>query len=182
MSPNEIAPVLMRWIWKSCVLPKHKFFFWLLLQDRLNTRDPLARKNFTVSSVLKEFMRIYLVYFLDVILVEISSGSLTWNGIMIWTYSTCLLMQRDTSWYVSRSHWLWGAGASGTTWIDAFLIIILLVWISIFRTSFPLLIWLGTKLNLPSRKEWPSGWTLYDSFSCNPCKYSLFIKKWKMTQ
>ena len=37
LSPNEIAPVLMRWIWKSCVLPKHKFFFWLLLQDRLNT-------------------------------------------------------------------------------------------------------------------------------------------------
>ena len=40
----------MRWIWKSCVLPKHKIFFWLLLQDRLNTRDLLATKNFIIES------------------------------------------------------------------------------------------------------------------------------------
>jgi hypothetical protein len=32
-------------MWKSCVLGKHKFFFWLLLRDRLNTRELLRRKN-----------------------------------------------------------------------------------------------------------------------------------------
>jgi hypothetical protein len=29
---------LLQWMWKSCVIGKHKFFFWLLLRDRLNTR------------------------------------------------------------------------------------------------------------------------------------------------
>ena len=47
---HSAAPLPFKWIWKSCVLPKHKFFFWLLLQDRLNTRDLLTRKNFYVES------------------------------------------------------------------------------------------------------------------------------------
>jgi hypothetical protein len=38
------------WIWKSSCQPKHKFFFWLLLHDRLNTRNLLKRKNMTLSS------------------------------------------------------------------------------------------------------------------------------------
>jgi hypothetical protein len=44
------APKPFKWIWKSPCLPKHKFFFWLLLQDRLNTRDLLSRKNFQLES------------------------------------------------------------------------------------------------------------------------------------
>jgi hypothetical protein len=31
-------------MWKSCVMRKHKFFFWLLLRDQLNTRELLKRK------------------------------------------------------------------------------------------------------------------------------------------
>jgi hypothetical protein len=38
------------WIWKSSCQPKHKFFFWLLLHDRLNTRNLLRRKNMTLPS------------------------------------------------------------------------------------------------------------------------------------
>ena len=38
------------WIWKSSCQAKHKFFFWLLLQDRLNTRNLLGRKNFHIQS------------------------------------------------------------------------------------------------------------------------------------
>ena len=37
MSPKDKAPEPTSWIWKSCVMPKHTFFFWLLLLDRLNT-------------------------------------------------------------------------------------------------------------------------------------------------
>jgi hypothetical protein len=44
------APKPFKWIWKSPCLPKHKFFFWLLLQDRLNTRDLLLRKKFQLQS------------------------------------------------------------------------------------------------------------------------------------
>lgn len=46
--PDAAEP--FQWIWKSCNLPKHKFFFWLLLQDRLNTRDLLVRKNFYIEN------------------------------------------------------------------------------------------------------------------------------------
>lgn len=33
------------WIWKSKCTPKIKFFAWLLLNDRLNTRNMLRRRN-----------------------------------------------------------------------------------------------------------------------------------------
>jgi hypothetical protein len=41
---NDASPIF-RWMWKSCVMGKHKFFFWLLLRDQLNTRELLKRKN-----------------------------------------------------------------------------------------------------------------------------------------
>ena len=34
-----------KWLWKSACQNKHKVFFWFLLQDRLNTRDLLRRRN-----------------------------------------------------------------------------------------------------------------------------------------
>lgn len=44
------APAPFQWIWKSPCLPKHKFFFWLMIQDRLNTKDLMERKKFYVES------------------------------------------------------------------------------------------------------------------------------------
>jgi hypothetical protein len=52
LTPYEIAPALVLWTWQACVMAKHKFFFWVLLQDRLNTRDLPTRKNFFVESQL----------------------------------------------------------------------------------------------------------------------------------
>jgi hypothetical protein len=40
---------LFSWIWKSSCQSKHKFFFWLLLNDRLNTRNLLGRKRMTLQ-------------------------------------------------------------------------------------------------------------------------------------
>jgi hypothetical protein len=37
---REIHPSF-KWLWKSCCQLKHKFFFWLLLKDRLNVRKML---------------------------------------------------------------------------------------------------------------------------------------------
>jgi hypothetical protein len=34
-----------KWLWKSVCQNKHKVFFWLLLNDRLSTRDILQRKG-----------------------------------------------------------------------------------------------------------------------------------------
>jgi hypothetical protein len=38
------------WIWNSSCQSKHKFFFWLLLHDRLNTRNLLKRKKMILPS------------------------------------------------------------------------------------------------------------------------------------
>jgi hypothetical protein len=35
---NVEASPLVSWLWASSNLSKHKFFFWLLLRDRLSTR------------------------------------------------------------------------------------------------------------------------------------------------
>ena len=40
----------LSWLWKSSCQQKHKFFFWLLLLDRLNTRNLLKRKCFSLAS------------------------------------------------------------------------------------------------------------------------------------
>jgi hypothetical protein len=44
------APKIFSILWKSSCQAKHKFFFWLLLHDRLNTRNLLRRKNFVLQS------------------------------------------------------------------------------------------------------------------------------------
>lgn len=44
---KETLPIslVFKWTWQSSVIGKHKFFFWLLLKDRLHTRNLLRRKN-----------------------------------------------------------------------------------------------------------------------------------------
>jgi hypothetical protein len=44
------SPPHFSWLWKSACEAKHKFVFWLLLVDRLNTRNLLGRKNFHLQS------------------------------------------------------------------------------------------------------------------------------------
>ena len=39
-----------RWLWNSCCQNKHKVFFWLLLKDRLSTRNFLKRKSMSLPS------------------------------------------------------------------------------------------------------------------------------------
>jgi hypothetical protein len=46
--PDAVVP--FKWIWNSCFLSKHKFLFWLLLLDRLNTKDLMTRKSFYVET------------------------------------------------------------------------------------------------------------------------------------
>ena len=46
---KQVSP-LFKWVWNSSCQPKHKFFFWLLLHDRLNTRNLLRRKTFQLPS------------------------------------------------------------------------------------------------------------------------------------
>jgi hypothetical protein len=43
------VPNVYKWIWKSSCVMKHKVFAWLLLSDRLNTRDLLKRRHWRVT-------------------------------------------------------------------------------------------------------------------------------------
>jgi hypothetical protein len=44
MGNQTVCPTL-KWLWKTCCQQKHKVFFWLVQQDRLNTSKMLQRKN-----------------------------------------------------------------------------------------------------------------------------------------
>jgi hypothetical protein len=46
---NHEVPNSITAIWKSCSIPRHKIFFWLLLNGRLNTKDMMKHKNFYVE-------------------------------------------------------------------------------------------------------------------------------------
>lgn len=41
-----------RWLWRSSCIPRIKVFGWLLLSDRLNTRNMLKRRHFNIGSNL----------------------------------------------------------------------------------------------------------------------------------
>jgi hypothetical protein len=45
MGTHIVNPAI-KWLWKTCCQYKHKVFFWLLLNDRLNSRELLHRKGF----------------------------------------------------------------------------------------------------------------------------------------
>jgi hypothetical protein len=48
---KDIIPhVAFKWIWKSKCTPKFKFFCWLLLSDRLNTRNMLKRRQMHLNA------------------------------------------------------------------------------------------------------------------------------------
>jgi hypothetical protein len=49
MGSNQVHPAF-KWIWKSRAQMKQKVFFWLLLQNRLNTRGMLQRRNMVLDS------------------------------------------------------------------------------------------------------------------------------------
>lgn len=44
------TPQIFKWLWKCFCQPKHKVFFWLVLKDRLSTRNVLRRKHMDLDS------------------------------------------------------------------------------------------------------------------------------------
>jgi len=46
---QEIHPVF-KWLWKSRCQPKHRVFFWPLINDRLSTRNILRRRHMQLDS------------------------------------------------------------------------------------------------------------------------------------
>lgn len=46
----KVVPPHFQWVWNSSCQPKHKVFFWMVLHDRVNTRNLLRRKTFHLDS------------------------------------------------------------------------------------------------------------------------------------
>ena len=49
MSGHLVLHPVYKWIWRSSCQNKHKVFFWLLIKDRLSTKELLKRKNMTLQ-------------------------------------------------------------------------------------------------------------------------------------
>jgi hypothetical protein len=47
---SQPVHLAFKWLWKSHCQSKNKVFYWLLLRNRLNTRELLRRKNMTLDS------------------------------------------------------------------------------------------------------------------------------------
>lgn len=53
----KTVPPQFQWIWKCSCQPKHKILFWMVLHDRVNTRNLLRRKTFYLESYNGALMR-----------------------------------------------------------------------------------------------------------------------------
>jgi hypothetical protein len=57
MSRTATVHPTLKWTWKAKCKTKHKVFFWLLLQDRLNTRGMLKKYMYLDSYVCEMCIR-----------------------------------------------------------------------------------------------------------------------------
>lgn len=54
IGPRPVHPTF-KWIWQSKCQMTHKVFFWLVLMDRINTRDVLCRKTWFQTPTLVNY-------------------------------------------------------------------------------------------------------------------------------
>ena len=48
LTGHRVIHATFKWLWKSSCQNKHNVFFWLLLKDRLSTRELLRRRNMNI--------------------------------------------------------------------------------------------------------------------------------------
>jgi hypothetical protein len=68
------------WLWKAnCSQLKHKIFFWLLINDRLNTRGMLLRKSFFIDDYSYVMCDQYVLETRDHLFFECEFAKLCWR-------------------------------------------------------------------------------------------------------
>jgi hypothetical protein len=75
---REVHPAF-RWLWKSAPQKKHKVFFWLLLHDRLSTRNILRRKNMVLPSYSCVLCSLQLEETLEHLFLECPFAQASWG-------------------------------------------------------------------------------------------------------
>ena len=76
-----------KWIWTSKCQMKHKVFFWLLLKDRLSTKDILRRKNMQLDSYTCELCILQKIERTSHLFFRCRFAKACWNSIGI-SFST----------------------------------------------------------------------------------------------
>lgn len=70
---------VFRWLWRTYCQPKYKVFFWLLLKDRLSTRNILRRKSMHLESYNCELCRTAVEETLSHLFLECPSAKSCWG-------------------------------------------------------------------------------------------------------
>jgi len=71
------------WLWKSNCQPKHKVFFWLLIKDRLSTRNILRRRGMDLDSYSCVFCSSLAEETLEHLFVNCPFSIMCWNIINV---------------------------------------------------------------------------------------------------
>ena len=75
---SEIRPSY-KWLWKSNCQPKHNIFFWLLIKDRLSTRNILKRRNMHLDSYNCVLCNLLTEETLSHLFINCSMSTMCWN-------------------------------------------------------------------------------------------------------
>jgi hypothetical protein len=80
---HSILHPVYKWLWKSCCQPKHKVFFWLLLKDRLSTRNILRRRNLHLDSYTCVLCNSLAEETLEHLFLDCPFSAMCWNIINV---------------------------------------------------------------------------------------------------
>jgi len=84
---------LFKWLWKTNCQMKHKVFFWLLLKDRINTRDILQRKRMQLDSFTCDLCILQRLETATHLILRCNFAKACWESIGISYVSTRPILQ-----------------------------------------------------------------------------------------
>lgn len=71
----------IKWIWKTCCQLKHNIFYWLMANDRLNTRALLLRKHFFIQDYTSVMCGLQVLETRDHLFLHCPFAQLCWTYI-----------------------------------------------------------------------------------------------------
>ena len=83
LTHHEALHPAYKWLWKCFCQPKHKVFFWLLLKDRLSTRNVLRRRNMELDTYSCALCNSLAEETLEHLFLECPFAAICWNIIQV---------------------------------------------------------------------------------------------------
>jgi len=81
LTGHRVTHVAFKWLWKSACQNKHKVFFWLLLNDKLSTRELLKRRNMVLLFYFCVCSNQYVDETLTHVFIHYNFAQLCWSTI-----------------------------------------------------------------------------------------------------